>query len=159
MPLSKTIRVTKAVAAAGNYSAEDVISGSASVGAAWEFPGMPGSGLITKAQLICETTGQVQGCTLFLFKATPTCELRDNVASTCMLHADLASYLGKINFDAMTDLGGDSEAIATPGTAGNLPLEFESDELGKLYGVLVTRDAFTNEAAGDDYTITLTVEP
>jgi len=59
----------------------------------------------------------------------------------------------------MSDLGGDSESVVTPSTVGNLPLYFTcatTDD--KLYGVLVTTIAFTNETAGDDYIIKLTVE-
>jgi len=59
----------------------------------------------------------------------------------------------------MEDLGGDSEAIASPSTVGNLPLAIKCAAGSKaLYGVLVTRDAITGESAGDDYTIVLTAE-
>jgi hypothetical protein len=160
MMLAKTVRVTKAVAAAGNYTAEDVISNSATAGVAWEFKNVGGSGYITKAQVQCETTAQVQRLTLYLFKATPTSALNDNVANTALLHADLDNYIGRIDFPAMEDLGGDSETLATPSTYGNLPLMFESEpSTGSIYGILVTRDSFTNENGTDDYSIALTVEP
>ena len=157
--ISKTVSVTKAVAAAGNYSAEDVISESATVGTTWIFRGLPGSGYIVKAQVICETTGQVQRCTLYLFDALPTSQLSDNLGNTAPIHADMAHYLGRIDFPAMEDLGGDSEAVATPSTVGNLTLAYEvSGQDRALYGILVTRDAFTNETATDDYTVVLTAE-
>jgi hypothetical protein len=161
----KIVSVTKAVVAAGDYAAEDVLSESATNGAgtAWTFTeiarGNSGTGYITRAQVICETTGQTPRLTMYLFKALPTSELDDNAANTALLHADLANYVGKIDFPALEDLGGDSEAVATPSTTGNLPLAFKcADTADDLYGILVTRDAITGEAAGDDYTVRLTAE-
>ena len=156
----KTVKVTKAIAAAEDYVAEDVLSESVSAGTVWAFVGMGGSGYITKAQVICETTAQTPRLTLFLFDTLPTSNLNDNVANTALLHADLDNYLGKIDFPAMEDLGGDSEAVATPSTYGNLPLAFGTKSpTDTIYGILVTRDAIADEVDGDDYTIILTVEP
>ena len=50
--------------------------------------------------------------------------------------------------------------MVTPSlTSGNLPLTFNcpTDD-SALYGVVVTRDAITGEAAGEDLIIKLTVE-
>ena len=156
------VSVTKSLAAAGDYAAGDVLSEHATSGTAWTFSGVVKqngcSGEITKAQAICETTGLTPRLTLYLFMATPTSQVNDNVANTALLHADLAKYIGKIDFPAMEDLGGDSEAIVTPSTYGNLPLTFtcaSADDA--LYGILVTRDAFTNTAT-NDMTIVLTFE-
>jgi len=157
------VTVTKALAAAGNYAAEDVLSEHASTGTSWTFSGVVKqngcSGEITKAQAICETTSLTPRLTLYLFTAAPTSQLNDNAANTALLHADLANYIGKIDFNAMEDLGGDSETIATPSTYGNLPLAFTcASDANDLYGILVTRDAITGESAGDDMTINLTIE-
>ncbi len=160
-----TVSVTKALASASAYDAEDVLSESASngVGTAWTFSAIAkvnnGTGYIVKAQAICETTAVTPRLTLFLFNATPTSELDDHAANTALLHADLANYVGKIDFPAMEDLGtGDSESIASPSTYGNLPMAFQcATAADDLYGILVTRDAFTN-TAGNDMTIRLTVE-
>ncbi|KKM20043.1 hypothetical protein LCGC14_1649510 [marine sediment metagenome] len=158
----RVVSVTKAIAAAGNYDAEDVLSESASAGTAWQFSDIArkGSrGYITNARVACETTGLKHRLTLYLFKATPASELDDNKANTALLHADLANYQGKIDFPGLEDLGGDSEAVATPSTVGNLPLAFEcAPDDGDLFGILVTRDAITGETATDDYTVTLTAE-
>jgi hypothetical protein len=159
----KTVSVTKAVAAAGNYAAEDVLSESASAGTSWTFAAIArkngAAGAIVAAHVICETTAQTPRLTLFLFTATPTSELDDNKANTALLHADLANYVGKIDFPAMEDLGGDSEAVATPSTVGNLPLPFRcASGADDLLGILVTRDAITGETATDDYTVRLTAE-
>lgn len=157
------VSVTKAVVAAGDYADEDIMSESASAGTCWTFADVAmvkGEALsIVKAQAICEVTGLVPRLTLYLFTATPTCALNDNTANTAVLHADIANYIGKIDFPALEDLGGDSESLTTPGTYGNLPLEFSCASTDTdIYGVLVTRDAITGESAGMDVTIRLTVE-
>jgi hypothetical protein len=159
------VSTTKACASATAYHAEDVLSESASngVGTDWDFAAVAkvngGSGYIVKAQAVCETTAVTPRLTLFLFNAVPTSELDDHAANTALLHADLANYVGKIDFPAMEDLGtGDSEAVASPSTYGNLPLAFNcATAADDLYGVLVTRDAFTN-TAGNDVTVTLVCE-
>ena len=158
------VTVTKALAAAGNYAGADVLSEDASSGTSWNFakvvPSNGGSGRIVKAVALLETTALTPGITLFLFNATPTCQLNDNAANTAVLHADEAGFVGRITFPAMSDLGtGDSEAIVTPSlTTGNLPLDFicaSGDQ--DLYGVVVTRDAVTGESAGDDLIIKLLI--
>ena len=114
----KTVSVTKALAAAGNYDAEDVLSQSATVGTVWTFSAIATSngrgGYITRARVICETTALTPRLTLYLFNTTPTSAVNDNVANTAVLNADIAKYEGKIDFPAMEDLGGDSEATHNP---------------------------------------------
>ena len=158
----KTAAVTKALAAAEAYAAEDVLSESATAGSAWVFTGIAradgGGGYITKAQAICERTAVTPRLSLYLFRSAPTSELKDNAANTALKHEDLANYVGRIDFPAMEDLGGDSEATATPSTSGKLPLAFQcAEDADDLYGVLVTRDALT-VTAEDEMTIILTVE-
>jgi hypothetical protein len=155
------VSVTKALEAAAQYSAEDVLSenDTNAAGTCWTFSniasGVSRSGFIVRAQVISETTNVTPRLTLFLFNSLPTCELDDNAASNCMLHADLGNYVGRIDFPAMEDLGGDSMALCTPSTPGNLPLAFTASSTTRnLYGVLVTRDVFT-QTATDDMTIIL----
>lgn len=161
----KTISVTKALKALSAYDAGDVVSeaATATIGTAWTFSAIAGedggSGYITKAHIISETTALTARLVLYLFKATPTCELDDHGANTALLHADLANYIGRIDFPALSENGtGDSEALATPSTYGNIPIAFTcasgSDD---LYGVVMTMDAFT-QGAGNDLTINLTAE-
>jgi len=159
-----TVSVTKALAAASAYVAEDVLSESASAGTVWTFSTIAkvngGTGYIVKAQAISETTALTPRLTLFLFNATPTgAVVNDNVANTSLLHANLSQYVGKIDFPAMEDLGtGDSESVASPSTYGNLPLAFQcATAADDLIGILVTRDAFT-QVATKDMTIRLTTE-
>jgi len=159
----KKILVTKALAAAGDYAAEDVMCEDATTGVAWTFSEAAkrngGTGFIHQAIVLCETTNLTPRLTLFLFNATPTTELDDNKANAAPANADIAKYVGRIDFPAMSDLGGDSCAIATPSTSGNLPLAFEcATDADDLIGILVTRDAITGETAGDDMTVILYVE-
>jgi len=158
-----SVGVTKALASATAYHAEDVISESATTGTDWDFSAIAkvngGTGYIVKAHAICETTAVTPRLTLYLFNVAPTSAVNDHAANTALLHADLANYVGKIDFPAMEDLGtGDSEAIATPSTYGNLPLAFQcASAADDLIGIAVTRDVFTNTAT-NDLRIILTAE-
>ena len=163
-----TVTTTKALdSSLGAYAAEDVLSESdgAGTGTDWDFDAVGkvngGTGYIVKAQAISETNAITPRLTLYLFNVAPTSELDDNSANTALLHADLANYIGRIDFPAMEDLGPagtDSTSIASPSTSGNLPLAYNCASADDaLYGVLVTRDIFTNTAT-NDMTIKLTVE-
>ncbi len=156
----KTVKDTKALAAAGNYSAKDVLSESATVGTIWTFDKTGGGGYIVKAIAICETHAVVMRITLLLFKATPSTSnvLNDNVASTTLLEADWDNFIGAINFPALFSYNGDGFAVAIPGEGCKLPLSFNSPD-GKLYGIVITEDAETGEVATDNLTIYLELEP
>ncbi len=159
----KSVSVTKALAAATAYDANDVISESASAGTDWDFSEVArrngGGGYIVAAHVISESESVTPRLTLFLFNAAPTAALNDHAANTNPDAADLAKYVGKIDFPALESLGTtDSVATVTPNTAGNLPLAFVcASNADDLFGVLVTRDAFT-QTAGDDMTIKLIIE-
>ena len=155
----RAVEDRKNLAAAGNYAAEDVLSESASVGTPWLFEDLPRDGYIVKAQVLIETTALTPRLTLYLYNDIPSCNKVDNVGNDGPKHADITKYLGKIDFPAMEDLGGDSESISTSSTYGNLPITFElPDRVRRLYGILVTRDAITGEAAGMECIVKLTVE-
>ena len=160
--VAKTVSVTKEIAAAGAHVAEDVLSESVGAGTVWTwaaiFRANNTGGYITKAQVICERTAKTPRLTLYLFNAAPTCNLNDNVANTAPVHADAAKYLGKIDFPALEDLGGDSVAVVTPSTYGNLPMWVDAaSDADDLIGVLVTRDGVTLTAT-DELIIKLTLE-
>lgn len=158
------VSTTKAIVAAGDYAAQDVISNSTSAGTAWTFSDVVkydgGSGTIVKAIVLCQTTNQAHGVTLYLFNATPTGALNDNLANTNPLYADASKYIGKIEFPAFGDLGDASAASdswVVPGVGG-CPLPFIcAVGANDIYGVLVARDAFTNEVAGHSYIIILQI--
>ena len=129
----RTVLATKTVVG-GVSSANDVVSESIDPGTDWDFD-FGGIGYITKAVLNIATTGLTPLMTLFLYTTPPTCNLKDNVANTQPVAADVPFFIGQIDFPAMTSKGtGLSYTVATPGTTGNLPLSFDSP---KLYGVLV----------------------
>jgi hypothetical protein len=160
----KKVSVTKLLAAAAIYDVEDVLSQSATngVGTAWIFTDIAradgASGYITRAQVISETTNVTPRLSMLLFSALPTSELDDHAANTALLYADLANYVGRIDFPAMEDLGGCSMAICTPGTVGNLPIAFTcSTTANDLWGILVARDAFT-QGAGKGMVVILQAE-
>ena len=144
----------KALAAAGDYAVEDVLSESATdtVGSAFKFEHVArrngGPFSIRKLVALLTTTALTPRLTLYLFTRSPSSELDDNAANTAVATADRPFYVGRIELPAMTDLGGNSEAIATPDTGSNLPLEgvcHPADD--SLYGIAVTEDAVTGEAA------------
>ena len=146
-----TVSVSKILPAADNYAAEDVMSESASAGTAYHFEGMAdedgGSGVIEKAIVWCSTTALTPRVTLYLFTHSPGTNKNDNVANTAPATADLNNFEGQIDFPAWEDLGGGSASIVTTSTSGNLPLPYKCAGTD-LYGVAVTRDAITGEAAG-----------
>lgn len=156
-------RTTKTLAATTDYAAEDVMNDAGST--AWVFKNVVensyGAGYIVSARVLISTTDLSPRLTLYLFSATPTSALADNAANTTLLAADLQLYIGKIDFPGLEDLGGFSEALVTPSTYGNLPLAFSLADAGNknLYGILVTRDAITGEAANMTGTVHLMVEP
>ncbi len=162
---AKTISVTKVIEAKGDYAAEDVLSSDTDTGDAltWDFAAIfranNTGGYITKAVVSSETTALTMRLSLYLYNAAPTCKMADNEAHNGVVYADIAKSVGRIDFPAMGDLGGTSEAIATPNTASNLPMWVDAATAADdLHGVLVTRDIEASENAGDDFVISLTVE-
>jgi len=159
----KEVSAEKSIVAAGNYAAEDVISESVDPGTVWTFAAVARAngayGKLVYARLEWQTTGLTALLTLYLYKATPTCNLKDNVAHDGPVWADRANYVGQVDFDALEDMGGVSYAIATPNTPSNLPLAFKcAAAADDLLGVLVTRTGITTEVAGEDIRITLGIE-
>ena len=96
---------------------------------------------------------------MYLFDNTPTSALADNAANTAVLAADQERYIGKVDFLAWEDLGGLSESLVTPSTYGNLPILFVLASGRTIYGVAVTRDAITGEAADMTLNFQMFVEP
>lgn len=146
------------IAAAGAYAAEDILSNSATdgQGTPWVFDGVGGSGKIFSAQAFIQTTALTPRLTLYLFSRIPTSELDDNAVNVAPAMASLSFYIGKIDYLVMEDLGGVSEVLVTPNTYGNLPVPYWGCN-GKLYGILVTRDAVT-ATANDFVELRLEVE-
>jgi hypothetical protein len=153
----KQISVTKALAASAAYQALDVMSETASApsATAWNFQGVGrangGGGEIIKAMVIDQTGTASALTTLLLFNVNPSAAaLADHLPNTAPLHADQNNYIGRIDFPSMSRLSsGDATAIVAQGTSP-LPLPFicnASDD--DLYGIMITREVFTQTATTD----------
>lgn len=141
------------------YTANDVICDSTATGTTIAFPAIAAgdgrSGYISKASIMLGTSGITPRLTMFLFNALPVGgTLQDNAANLHVQGTDSAKYVGKIDWVALENIGsGNSQAIATPSTYGNVPLWFNcASAADDLFGVLVTRDTVT---AGTNVTISV----
>lgn len=151
-------RASRTVAAAGNYTAGDIVSDNATTGTAWEFPDLSPRGtgtacIIFKGDIVCNATNGAVTASyrLHLFSKVPTTtELRDNVAKA-FTAADMANYLGVITFPAMTDEGTFSRAHVDGLTMG----AWADNSSGIVYGVLEDLSGETNESAAMTITMTL----
>lgn len=148
---------SKAVAAAANYTAGDVVSESATAGTSWEFSPIQlfeaRRGVITHAVLTSSEDSVTARYRLHLFTSDPSAsELDDNVAKN-FAAADLGKYVGSIDFEAVVDQGAGGWTKSSPYVG------FQLDEASQaLYGVLEDLDGETAETAGMTYTIRLFVE-
>ncbi len=164
--LVKEVRVSKAIdASEGAYAAGDVVNDDdCSVTATyWTFAGMAavigGYAAITGATLINETENQAVLYELILFNAVPTGQLTDNSANTNPVKADRAKWIGTIKFPASVAEGATvaTTTQASPSTTGGLPLFYKcTSSSTTLFGVLVTKTAYT-QTATDDIEIALQV--
>jgi hypothetical protein len=167
--LGATIEVTVEKTRPSNttaYTNEDVISESASSGTSWTFssivPTNKGGGRITKAIVQCDDTAIVPVLTMYLTNVTPLGVLNDNVGNTNPVYAtESDNYLGRIDWPAMSDLGGASEAeIGADGLVAGMPKSFVCvDGDSAIYGVLVVRSAAHTPTSAAKFRVTLTVEP
>jgi len=167
MTAKREVRVAQVIdGSLGAYAAGDVVGADdccTTLAVTWDFDVVSidgGYGYITGALLSNETENQAVQYDLILFNATPTGELRDNAANTNPVKADRSKWIGTIVFPTSIARGATvaTTAQATPSTSGRLPMPFKC-AVGdtKLYGVLVTRTAYT-QTATDDIEITLFVE-
>lgn len=118
-----------------------------------------GNGYIVGATLVSEVENQAVQYDLLLFNAAPAGEMRTNVTNTNPVKADISKYLGTISFPQSTARGSSTCTYtqASPSTVGNLPMAFQCVTVDDLYGVLVTRTAYTHDT-GQAIEITLLVE-
>ena len=101
------------------------------------------------------TTGTL---TLVLYGVT--CAVNDHATNTADVDADvvLGYSVGRIDFPALTSLGGDSIGLCTPSTSGNIPIYFQCDPLDtRLYGILITNSTVTL-TAGYNVSVVLIAE-
>jgi len=167
-PTLKEVRDTKAIetTVGGAFGANEVISEdectTTALAAVWTFSAVTrknaGFGYIVGATIGSESESVTPRLTLFLFNTAPSSSLESGSANTAPDCDDYDKYIGKIDFPAMESLGTTgSVATVSPSTAGGLPLAFKCETVDDIYGILVTRDAFT-QTDGDDMTIILLIE-
>jgi len=152
MPDRFICTVTGSSSAAGlaAYAANDMILNSTATGTTIALAdvtkGKGEFGYITKAAIVMGGSLMSARLTGFLYNAVPTGgTLMDNAANLHPVTADLGAFQGQIDWVGLSNQGsGDSHAIVTPSTSGNLPLAFKSaDDANDLYMVLVTNDSVT----------------
>jgi len=158
---------TKALAAAGNYAADDVLSENASTGTVWTWAEVVnvngGAGEIIGAIASSKTNAVRYRPKVFLYNATPaaTTELNDNATNNAPVNSDVSAgtFVGTISFPSLSENGGNTISAATPNSStSGLPLVFKAaTNADDLIGVVITQDAETNETATDDLTITFIV--
>lgn len=175
------VKVSKTIAAAGDYAAGDIVSESATNGAgtAWRFGGIEnraGQGShITRAFIVGSGTGAdavTAVYKLWLFNANPsTSELDDNAAKSFSA-ADMANFIGIITFKAMADQGAVSYAevdlAETDMPFAVIPVMvvttlgvIDGTEQGpsSIWGVLEDTSGEASEHTNMVFTITLVTEP
>jgi hypothetical protein len=146
------------------YTNEDVIAESTSAGTTWTFsavvPNEGGGGRIVKALVLCDDTGIAPVLTMYLTNVTPLGETDDNKANTNPVYATEGdNYIGRLDFAAMEDLGGASEAVLVAADL-KMPLPFVcASGDSALYGILVIRSAAHTPTSGAKFRVTLTTEP
>lgn len=151
------ITASKTIAAAGNYTAGDIVSDSATAGTAWEFTHIRlyegRNGIITGGVITCDEDSVTARYRLWLFTMTPsTSQLDDNVAKATTA-ADLKNCIGYVDFEAMTDQGTGSFA------KGTAYLDFILAEGSlSLYGLLEDLSGEANETASMVIQISLGIE-
>ena len=159
----RTVLGTFIAVAAGNYADNDVISNDATEGAGdpTTFSDVVTIGRAAKivgAKLTYSEDGILATSELFLFNALPTAsEMDDNAAWGGIGAADEAKFLGSIAFSAAVDQGDFSMSLPTTLTA-DVPFFVHAGATSNLYGILVLRDAETNETAGMTVNIRLYIE-
>lgn len=155
---SLTGDTTPAIAAAGDYADNDIMSDSASAGVAWVFADMAGvnggSGEIVGAALTCSVAALASTFRLWLFNANPSASsLNDNAAFS--LHAsDQDKLVQTVDFATTASLGGVAGSITAALSKPFTCAVADND----LYGILQATDAITNETAGMIVTVKLMVK-
>lgn len=145
------------IAAAGDYTALDVLNHSTSAGLAWIAPSIARAagtgGTIVQVRATLSVAAVVVRLRLHMFNAVPTVLQNDNVALVLDLD-DRAAYLGVIDLEALHTSGSSEYAWAE----AREPFPFQTNADANLYFVVQTLDSFTNETAGMTLDIALTAE-
>lgn len=143
-----------------DYTDDDVLSNSATNGEGepLEFEDAVLEGGAAKCiggSIAFSEDGILATTELLLFSQPPTAtEMDDNAAYGGIGAADVPYYLGSVSFAAAADIGAGAFAAASSPSVAS-PLLIRSSAGTSVYGILVWRDAETNETAGMTVTVTL----
>lgn len=160
-PTMVSISVTKELVASGNtHDAGDYLNDSKVK--SWIFRNaakeLGGSGYITKAQVHTEVEAQTERIALQVYTEEPTTTLTDDTAATSPNTTDEAFFEDEILLPALIARGDGSYSVATPGTAGSLPLAFTCEPGSRdLFIAVITLDATTHTAT-ERMTVKLKIE-
>lgn len=151
-----TVNGANTIAAAGDYTAGDILSNSTSAGVAWRFVDAArvsgGSGIIFNAEIHGSVAALVPRFRLWLFNSNPSgSTLNDNAAKSIVI-ADGTKLVGYIDFPAMINVGTASFTQNVDSRVG-----FTASGSADLWGILETLDAFTNETASMTINIRLQI--
>ena len=138
------------------YIAKDTVADLATGAHVWKWAGLLGasqlagsSGKIVRAVLLTDQVTNTEVFRLHLYSAAPTA-LGDNVPCTAPLLADVATYLGPVDFPAAVGEATSSAAHAV----SVVEHQIASDANGDIYGILEAVGGFT-PAANQKWEITL----
>lgn len=164
-PASLAIRATLnsvspgVLAAAGDYTALDVLNQSASAGLSWLLTGVARAsgfgGHIRKVKLTTSVAALVPRMRMHLYTSVPGTLQNDNLAFLNAA-ADRAAYIGYIDLPALQTSGSSEIAWAI---ADALDVAYQCVGSANLSFVLQTLDTFTNESVGMTFDIEVTVDP
>lgn len=153
------VEARKTIAAAGDYTAGDVVSENATAGTAWKFencarfPGRPF--YITSVQANCsEDSITAMLLRIHWFIRDPNASVRNDNVAMAHAQADRPAYRGFTDLTVFVDLG-DFSAIGDD-TIRKLIVPDPSSR--DLYAIVETRAAEANETANMNMTITLGIE-
>lgn len=135
------------IAAAGDYTAGDVLNDSTTAPHAWVLPSiarLTGAGILVQKVLVTSSVAaMVPRLRLHVFSAVPSVLQNDNAAF--LLDADdRAIYLGYVDLPAMQTSGSSEISWAE----ADLQWIAATNGSANLYFVMQTLDSFTNESAG-----------
>lgn len=161
----KTVNSTKEIMCSGAYAAGDVVTNTATN--AWVFPavvdGNGGSGIITHARVVAETSSASGDLSIDLYTQSPTCTIVDNSPNTSPVIGDVTAgtYIGRIDFPIPAAIGATGCAVAetTPYSASSgLPLPFTcASATNAVYGVVACGNVW-QVAPSTELTFSLTIE-
>lgn len=154
------VKVTRTIAAAGDYAAGDIISDDADNTEGTSIAFDPAirydadEGVVTHVIVTCSVDALVVPTDLDIFDSVPDAsELDDNAAASIAV-ADRSRLAGTVSLPAFTDRG----AISVAEANCYIPVKFLSGSKA-LRAIHRAFLAFTNESAGMTITYRLFVEP